>query len=54
MITVLAMPNDRAKAEAIVDAMVSDGLEVWNETVIPGGERWRSGRETPLRAFGRV
>jgi hypothetical protein len=40
MITVLAMPNDRAKAEAIVDAMVLDGLEVWNETAIPGGERW--------------
>ena len=36
MITVLAMPNDRAKAEAIVDAMVSDDLEVWNETAIPG------------------
>ena len=40
MITVLAMPNDRAKAEAIVDTMVSDDLEVWNETAIPGGERW--------------
>ena len=39
MITVLAMPNDRGKAEAIVDAMVSDHLKVWNETATPGGER---------------
>lgn len=40
MITLLAMPEDRPKAEAIVDAMVTDDLDVWNETAIPGGTQW--------------
>lgn len=40
MITLLAMPADRAKAETIVDAMVAADLDVWNETATPGGADW--------------
>ncbi|RGP41532.1 hypothetical protein BPTFM16_01838 [Altererythrobacter insulae] len=40
MITVLSMPTDRSKAEVIVDAIVSAGMSVWNETAAPGGKDW--------------
>lgn len=40
MITFLSMPEDRARAEAIVDAMVAADLNVWNETALPGGTDW--------------
>ena len=40
MITLLSMPQDRAKADQIADAMVAEDLPVWAETATPGGEGW--------------
>lgn len=40
MITLLTMPEDRLKADKVLDAMVSADLTVWGETAIPGGDEW--------------
>lgn len=40
MITLLAMPQDRARADAVVDALVAADLPVWAETAEPGGPAW--------------
>lgn len=34
------MPEDRDKADQIVDAMVAEDLSVWGETAVPGGSGW--------------
>lgn len=41
MITLLSMPEDRAKADRIVDALVNDNLSVWGETSVPGSPDWQ-------------
>lgn len=40
MITVLSMPQDRVKADKVLDAMVSADLTVWGETAAPGSADW--------------
>jgi hypothetical protein len=50
MIHLFAMPSDRARADAVVDALVADDLDIWGETAIPGGTDWPAAMRRAIAA----